>query len=227
MFGRKNRRQASAGRFCRSPFELPYDLLYRYRHFTVAVASYSFWRTWPSHDITYDGPVAHGVLHGGRSYPEVDEPSLPVEVRFYTRKPFSAAFGVAHFNRSSMDADATYLLHVDIADPTGAIAAEFQAAMSRAISSGHSFKHLHCFPRRDAVESDQAEWDEQRSALLSRVDAGEASLPNIDLDRIQFEDDLTTNAPAWAWAWKDWNFDRFQNPKVARWRTEDLPLRKK
>jgi hypothetical protein len=154
---------------------------------------------------------------------------LPVDVTF-ERNPFDReAFGSAVLER--VTDNGPYILHVGINDPTGEIAASFDAALSRAISSGHQFKHLRCVRELKSVDlsqpRDYRKQNEEDRAFLRKVDAGEAELEPIVFDKVFFRDDLTTRAPNWSWSWHELELDHpdFQSARTAKWRREWLPHR--
>ncbi len=233
MFGRKKDAPAiPSSRFCVSPLELPYAALYRYGEFEVAISKLSQFRGWPPESWSYESPCAYGILHGASIYADrSEEPLLPVKITFDVDGSNAGRFGVASLNRSSKDGN--YILEISIDDPGGCIYSALEFSMQRAVISGHRLKHLRCIKSRpykrltdDLAPAEQLYAD---NAFLRKLEAGEAKLDLIVFNRISFEDDLTAKAPAWFWAWREWDFDQpqFHNPLTAKWRRFVLPYRRR
>lgn len=236
MLGKK-KVEVSASRFCRQAIELPYASLFRYPEFTLAISKTTFYRDWPvqgrfRHGV--DEASAYGVVHreGGLYADGSAEPLLPVEITFSPNEK-EGPLGRGYLNRAGMEKDATYLLQVAISDPDGTIFSGLDTAMSRVVASGYNFLHLRCVRHLDhgwGAKREQADWPkdfEADAAFLKSVDRGEAKIEGLHFEKLSFNNDLTTKAPAWSWAWQELQFDKpgLQDPAVAKWRRDRLRYR--
>lgn len=237
MMGNK-KAGVSASRFCRQAIELPHASLFRYPEFTLAITKLATYHDFPRESrfrYGVDEPNAYGVVHqdGSIMADGSVEPLLPVEIAF---SPDHAEGPLGHgaLNRAGMEPDAPYFLNVAINDPDGAIFASLDRAMTRAVASGLNFLHLRCVRKLDhgwpGGKRDQSDWrkdHEADKAFLKSVDKGEAEFESFTFEKVSFNNELTTKAPVWSWAWRDLEFDKpaLQDPATAKWRKTWLPHR--
>jgi len=241
------RKKASGLRFCITATELPYDDLFEYREFTLAVSKLSQFR-WFSANASRPEPSAVGLVHrtdiiygDGR-----EKPLLPFTLNFDTapvlEKSSDSHLGGGFCDRFEWDrsretkytaAFPHYFLKLNLADPGGAIFDAFAAAFERGVISGYSYVHLRCI-KSDATYApvkaargqmgDSSACLNARRELLQQIEQGKGTLPSVVFDHVAFDDNCLSKAPIWSWQWEgddvadDVTGSMYQSKAVAKYR---------
>ena len=216
LFGKKLR--YSSLRFCKHAVELP--LLFDMPVITIAISHIAESRHFPTM-LLRDGGRALGLLHSHG----LNRPLLPVEIEFTTYTT-DEENRIAWGNVSWRDVNAEehYVLQMGVSDPDHSIYDALLKAMERAAISQHQYYHVEFrndyLNHRNTHEKNPnyTKQGEERRAMLTAVDAGQAELPYLAFDEIAFSDVVTTDAPPWSWNWDKGNSGMYHDPKVAHYR---------
>jgi hypothetical protein len=227
LFGKKNTK--STLRFCQSAVELDTSHLFSDWDLTLALSQLSEWH----HDAlkATEEANAYGVVHDTYGH---GQPLLPVEVKFSFSPPYTEGeAGHGSIWKTDLSGAEYYKAEVVIHDPDRAIYEGFRRLFEHSAISGNSYAHLILRREKKPYVSDNTEREAARKAeserikaLMVQVEAGEADMPNLEFNRVAFDDIIALKAPAWSRDWHDdlLNRVKYHSKEAATWR--NMPWRR-